>query len=52
MASEKQAVFLLDLQNVIDSAQRLREQVLTAPDYLDDELFSKVRDLREEIIHL
>lgn len=52
MAGNKQEVFLLDLQNIIDSAQRLREQVLAAPDHLDDELFSKVRDLREEIIHL
>lgn len=52
MAGNKQEVFLLDLQNIIDSAQRLREQVLAAPDHLDGELFSKVRDLREEIIHL
>ena len=52
MAGEKLAVMLLDLQNITDSAARLRAEVTGEGFEWDDELFAKVRDLRQEIIGL
>lgn len=52
MAATKRDVILLDLANIEESAKRLREEVLTSASAPDEELFAKVRDLREEIVHL
>src|SRR5688500_8463286 len=51
MAGEKLAVLLLDLQNITDSAARLRAEVTADEVDWDEELFAKVRDLRQEIIN-
>lgn len=50
MAATKQSVALLDLSNIADSVARLREQVEAGD--IDDETFEKIRNIREEIIHL
>lgn len=49
---DKKAVLLLDLGNIEQSVRRLREEVTSDSFTWDEELYSKVRDLREEIIYL
>lgn len=45
-------VLLLDLLNIELAAREIHRQVLPEGFVWDEELFEKVRDLREEIIHL